>query len=123
MVHFTLEEELAGKKTKYEEMIDRKYERIEQIKKMLKENPDITRSELAKAIGVLPRTISRYLAEIRKKVEYKPKDDKLHEEKINRLSRLKILIKDHPEYSRVKLAKVLGVSLRTLIGYFKELES
>ena len=119
-----IERELRGEPTGFDILLQKKAEGIKQVGELVRQNPKITRREISKITGFSFRTISRYLAELRKiykKGIIKDQAEIQLEEKEARIVRLRKLIYQHPEWSKEKIASELGVAKITLEKYMKEL--
>ena len=119
-----IQEELRGKPTGFDKLLTDKKENLEQLYELVRKHPEMTRREMATALGVSVRTIYRYGTELRKiykKSVLKTSLDEQIQAKKGRVVKLRKLVRTHPEYSRQRLREELGVSWRTLYVYLKEL--
>jgi predicted DNA-binding transcriptional regulator YafY len=119
-----IQRELAGELTGYDKLLEAKDANIKKLQQLLRENPNITRREVAEELGVSSRTVSRYnrvLKKIYKDLYIKNPTEKQEKHKQANITKLRKLVLTHPEYTRKQQAKVLGVSIRTFYKYLKEL--
>jgi len=107
----------------FDKLLRIKEEHLAFLAKYFVGNPKATREEASKKLGVSLRTVTRYLQELRKRVEGDviTQADRQMAEKDQRVEKLKQLIKVHPDWTREKYRKAIGVSYRTLLQYFAEL--
>lgn len=114
-------EELTG----FDVLLRDKKANLDKMFRLIQQHPEMSRQELADALGVSIRTLYRYGAELRKvykKAVLKTSLDEQIKAKKLRIVKLRKLIREHPEYSRQRLCKELKVSWRTLYSYLAELE-
>lgn len=119
-----IEEELKGEPTGFDVLVKQKQDNIWTLYYLIKENPNLTRREMAEKLDVSLRTVSRYLAMVRRlfrKGTFKSQSEKQQEERESRVKRMKQLLSRTPGISASVLAQKLGVSKVTLYQYLKEI--
>jgi len=100
-----------------------KTDRIQKLRKLMKEHPTWERTRMAKKVGVSAVTISIYLEtmsrdEVVERYLATPKGESAR--KADNILELKRLLKVNPTQSRGSLSRQLGVSLKTLNVYLTE---
>jgi len=114
--------ELAGEPTGFDKLLEKKYGDVQRVYDLMQKNSKITRVEIAEKLGISLRTVTRHLSDLRKVYKIETELDRIKRAHRERVHKLRKLVITHPEYSRERLAKELGVTLRTLKRYFKKLE-
>lgn len=120
-----LEKQLSTEKTGYDLLLEQKEANIDKLDSYLLDHPDATRKQISEATGISVRSISRYMTILKErygKDAVKNVAEKQLEDKKKRMGQLKELLAREPTLTRKKLAEKLGVSLRTLKSYLRELK-
>lgn len=121
LLYDKIQKELRGEPTGFEKLLVTKEEHLRQIVSLVKKNPNITRAELAQAVGISLRTVTRHLQDLRKikaVPEYVSFDTKAHTAKF---AKFKKLLETRPEMSRKQLCLEVGISRKTMYRYLAEL--
>ena len=112
----------AARPTGFDVLMAEKKKNMTRLRKLLKEDPSLSRSEIAGKLGLSMRTVYRYLGEIRKHDPNATTEvDAAVLAKRRRIERLRVLLKKDPTTSVTFLASLLGVSRRTLYSYLDEI--
>jgi transcription initiation factor IIE alpha subunit len=117
--------QLSMEKTGYDLLLEQKEANIDKLDSYLIDHPDATRKQISEATGISVRSISRYMTILKErygKDVIKNVAEKQLEDKNKRMAQLKELLAKEPTLTRKKLAEKLGVSLRTLKSYLRELK-
>lgn len=121
----TMAEEMAGRKTGYQILVENKSANLRATTKLLKEKK--TATEIASILRVSLRTAKRYISQIKESYNdgFFGKNSVEMEiaEKEKRKNKARVLLRQHPEMSRRELAAQVGVSKRTLTLYLAELRA
>lgn len=112
--------ELEGQKTGFDEIMEHKVNQLKRLASLVQKNPNISIPTIVNELGVSFRTAYRYLSIIRRIYKYKSRAELQLEDKKRRKRQLREVMEKHPSYTKVQLAKHLGVSIRTLNKYLKE---
>lgn len=117
-----IERELAGDPTGYDVLLEAKRDNITKLVELVRGNPNITRSEISKKLGISMRTASRYLSVVRKVItNYVPMTDVQIQKRESRMEKMKQILKKNSNISISDLASKLNVSQHTVYKYFKML--
>ena len=112
----------AAEPTGFDVLMENKEKGLASMRKLLKDEPSLTRKQLSARLGLSMRTVYRYLRLIREGKNVKTTTvDFLVIAKAKRMTKLVGLMKEHPEYTRVQLAEKIGVSRKTLYSYLAEI--
>lgn len=120
-----IQRELTTEKNGFDILLEQKEANIDTLDAYLLNNPGATRKQISEATGMSIRSISRYMTILKarySKDQIKNNSEVQLEQKKVRVDKLKGLLKKDPTTPRKNLAKNVGVSLRTLKGYLKELK-
>ena len=120
-----LHKQLTTEQNGYEKLLEQKEVNIDKLDSYLIEHPEATRKQISEATGISVRSISRYMTILKERYgedAVKNVAEKQLENKIARMKQLKELLAKEPTLTRQKLATKLGVSLRTLKSYLRELK-
>jgi DNA-binding CsgD family transcriptional regulator len=114
--------EEAARPTGFDILMENKEKGLAAMRKLFKEEPALSRGQLALRLHISMRTVYRYMRIIREGQGIKTTAvDTLVAEKEKRKVKLIKLMKEHPEYPRSQLAVELGISRKTLYSYLDEL--
>ena len=117
-----IEKELLGEPTGFDILVETKNKNIAAVCQLLRENPDITRSEICRKLKISMRSASRYLAEvyvILRKEGFVSLAERQLLEKGERVKEMEKIRKKTPNLPEKEIAKKLGISSKTLYGYKK----
>lgn len=111
----------AAEPTGYDILLADKEKGLKAMRKLFKDEPNLTRKQLSARLGLSMRTVYRYMRIIRegKNIRTTVVDD-LVAEKARRVAKMRRMMKDHPEYTRTQIAEKIGVSRKTLYSYLGE---
>lgn len=113
----------AAEPTGFDVLMENKEKGLVRMRKLLRDEPSLSRKQLASRLGISLRTMYRYFRIIRKEQKIRKTGvDILVVEKEKRKKRLSTLMLKRPSVSVTWLAQELGVSRKTLYSYLEELK-
>jgi len=116
-----IRQELKGQPTGFDVLLDKKRLNLRKVEWLLHKFPKITREEMADVLEISVRSVSRYMAELRKtrKAEFSASILQKRE-KQKRLAKLEEILHTSPWVNRTELSHKLEISKRTLRRYLNE---
>ena len=112
----------AAEPTGFDVLMENKEKGLVRMRKLLRDEPSLSRKQLASKLDISLRTMYRYFRIIRKEQKVKTTGvDILVVEKEKRKKGLSKLLSKNPSASVTWLAQKLGISRKTLYSYLKEL--
>lgn len=122
-----IQRELAGLITGFDVLVEQRKQNLISFGEALIKNPDMTRREASQYLKCSMRTVTRYLAELRKGDIFKKSIvvDKIKQyvkDKEVRKSQLRKLMSQQPDVPFVEHFRTIGVCDKTGYQYLRELE-
>lgn len=115
-----IERELTAGLTGYDVLVQTKKDNVMKLFELIRNNPNILRTEIAEKLGVSLRTTSRYLVVVKKVLTtYKPVSEVQVKKRSERMRKMDQILARQPSISVAELAGKLGVSSHTIYKYFK----